>query len=442
MTQRPPNIVLMIAHDLGCRFGPYGWCGEQSTQLNRFASQSIRLERHFVTSPGCSPSRASLVTGRYPHSNGQWGLSHLGWTLNRDEVVLPQTLRDAGYRTALFGIWHLHEWSLAGFDDLSADVSCRDASPEGFAEIASDRAADWLNSSAAKRRPFYLHVGFWEPHRPFRGHERCAADWPDVDPAAAGVPDYLPDNESTRRELADFARCVGMVDAGVGRILEAVDRAGLENDTLVIFTSDHGIAFPRAKGTLYDPGIQVGFLARWPGRIRPGTSSPALTSNVDCMPTLLEAARAASPDRVQGASFLDLLTGANATGREAVFAEKTYHEHYDPIRCVRTGRFKYIRNFADRPRLVLPSDIYNSPTRQAMTDDESIWSHRPAEELYDLNVDPSEINNLAASAEYAETRASLRAKLDRWMRETGDPLLNGPMGRPAAPSRQGKADIR
>ena len=431
MTVRPPNIILMIAHDLGCRFGPYGWAPEQSTQLDRFASESIRLERHFVTSPGCSPSRATLVTGRYPHSNGQLGLSHLGWTLNRDEVVLPRVLHDAGYQTALFGIWHLHEWSLGGFEDVSADVSCRDASPEGYAEVASDRAARWLKNRARQRRPFYLHVGFWEPHRPFRGHEEFPEGWPEVDPAAVRVPDYLPDNGSTRSELADFARCVGMVDAGVGRILEAVDRAGLESDTLVIFTSDHGIAFPRAKGTLYDPGIQVGFLARWPGRIAPGTSSQALSSNVDCMPTLLEAAGVACPERVQGLSFLDVLTGTNDTGRAAAFAEKTYHEHYDPIRCVRTQRFKYIRNFADRPRLVLPSDVYNSPTRQSMTDDESIWSHRPAEELYDLNVDPSEMNNLAALAEHAETRTSLRAKLEQWMRQTNDPLLDGPVGRPS-----------
>ena len=434
MPTERPNIVLMISHDLGCHFGPYGWANESSSHLDRLASESIRLERHFVTSPGCSPSRATLVTGRYPHENGQLGLSHLGWTLNRDEVPLPRVLRDGGYRTALFGIWHLHDWSLAGFEDLSDDVSCRDTSPEGPAEIASDRAAKWLQRRAGDDRPFYLHVGFWEPHRPFRGHERKAHQWPEVDPADVRLPEYLPDNRATRREMADFQRSLSMADAGVGRVLEALDSTGLAENTLVIFTSDHGIAFPRAKGTLYDPGIQVGFLARWPGRIEPGTSSPALTSNVDCMPTLLEAAAVECPGRVQGQSFLDVLTGADEGngGREAVFAEKTYHEHYDPIRCVRTDRFKYIRNFADRPRLVLPSDIYNSPTRQSITDDESIWSHREREELYDLLNDPGEKTNLAGWAEHAETLSLLRARLERWMRETSDPLVDGPIGRPAS----------
>ena len=429
-----PNIVLMISHDLGCHFGPYGWANESSTHLDRLAGESIRLERHFVTSPGCSPSRATLVTGRYPHCNGQLGLSHLGWTLNRDEIPLPRVLRDGGYRTAMFGIWHLHEWSLAEFDDLSDDVPCRDASPEGPAEVSSHRAAEWLKQRADGKQPFFLHVGFWEPHRPFRGHERAAQDWPEVDPDAVRLPDYLPDNRATRREMADFQRSLSMADAGVGRVLDALDHTGLAENTLVIFTSDHGIAFPRAKGTLYDPGIQVGFLARWPGRIQPGISSPALTSNVDCMPTLLEAAGLDCPQRVQGRSFLDLLTGHDqAKGdREAVFAEKTYHEHYDPIRSVRTDRFKYIRNFADRPRLVLPSDIYNSPTRQSIGDDESIWSHRDPEELYDLHNDPGEKTNLADSAEHAETAARLRAQLDRWMQETADPLLDGPIGRPAS----------
>ncbi len=250
-----------------------------------------------------------------------------------------------------------------------------------------------------------------------------------MDPATVRLPGYLPDNQATRREIADFERSLSMADAGAGRVLEALETAGLAENTLVIFTSDHGIAFPRAKGTLYDPGIQVGFLARWPGRIEPGTSSPALTSNVDCMPTLIEAAGVECPGRVEGQSFLGVLRGESGGGRQEVFAEKTYHEHYDPIRCVRTDRFKYIRNFADRPRLVLPSDIYNSPTRQSISDDESIWGHREGEELYDLENDPGETKNLADSPGHAEILASLRARLGEWMGDTGDPLLSGPIPR-------------
>ncbi|MBI3191968.1 MAG: sulfatase-like hydrolase/transferase, partial [Pedosphaera parvula] len=245
-------------------------------------------------------------------------------------------------------------------------------------------------------------------------------------------PDYLPDNEPTRREFAHLQKSIEHVDDGVARILDALEQTGQAENTLVIFTAEHGLPVPRAKGTLYDPGIQVAFLARWPRRIAPGSVSGSLTSNLDVMPTLLEAANAQIPTRVQGRSLLPLLLGKSAdSGREAVFAEKTYHEHYDPIRCVRTEHLKYIRNFADRPRLVMPSDVYNSPTRQSMGEDERFWSHRPAEELYDLTADRGEVSNLAGSPEHREELGNLRARLEEWMQETADPLLKGPVPRVA-----------
>ena len=426
-----PNIVLLISHDLGCHIGPYGVIRDACPRLNAFAEESMRLGSHFVTSPGCSQSRSSLITGRYPHSNGQFGLSHLGWTLNRDERLLPTLLRDGGYRTAMFGIWHLNEWTLEGFDHVSDDVSTRDSSPEGMADVASHRAAEWLtaNGGSGDDKPFYLHVGFWEAHRPFCGQPGDPAELQDLDLEDVDVPDYLPDNESTRRECAHLRKSVESVDAGVGRILDALETCGQSGDTIVIFTADHGLPFPRAKGTLYDPGIQVACMTRWPGRVNGGSSSAALTSNADVMPTLLESAGLPVPDRVQGQSFLGLLTGGAEGARSSVFAEKTYHEHYDPIRCVRTDRFKFIRNFEERPNLVMPSDIYNSSTRQSMTDDEAFWGRRPAEELYDLEADPHERNNLAGDPAMEEIKRGLEHQLIDWMSETGDPLLKGPVER-------------
>ncbi|MGE0378927.1 MAG: sulfatase, partial [Planctomycetaceae bacterium] len=364
-SQQPPNIVVLISHDLGCHIGPYGRARVQTPHLNRFAAEGMRLDRHFVSSPGCSQSRSSLVTGRYPHANGQFGLANWGWKLNPDELLLPQALRDHGYHTALFGIWHLHEWTLAAFDTTSDDVSTLDSSPEGFAEIASRRAAGWLRDQAGRNSPFYLHIGFWEVHRPFCGTPSDAPPLEEEDLSQVELPAHLPDNEPTRREFVELMRSIALVDQGVARVLRALDEADLSRNTLVLFTADHGLPFQRAKGTLYDPGIHVAGLARWPGHIAAASNSTVLTSNVDVMPTLLEAAGAPIPERVQGRSQLSLLRGmaANGAPRDAVFAEKTYHEHYDPIRCVRTERFKYIRNFAQRPMLVLPSDVYNSPSR-------------------------------------------------------------------------------
>jgi arylsulfatase A-like enzyme len=433
MTHSSPNIVLLIAHDLGRHIGPYGWAKGQSPALTRLAAESARFDAHFVTSPGCSQSRSSLVTGRYPHSNGQFGLAHLGWTLHRGEQLLPDLLRGAGYRTALVGIWHLHDWTLSAFDDVAEDVSTRDSSPEGAADVASSRAAQWIRDRGPNDRRFYLHVGFWETHRPFCGTdaERQAADRIAIE--RGDTPSYLPDNEPTRREFAELHQSVARADDGVARVLSAIEDAGLRENTLVLFTADHGLPFPRAKGTLYDPGIAVALLCRWPGRIAAGSTVGALTSNVDVAPTLLEAAGVEVPGRMQGESFFAHLTGGSEPSlRDAVYAEKTYHEHYDPMRCLRTERYKYIRNFAERPRLVLASDIYNSPTRQSMTDDEALWSHRPEEELYDLHTDPEEHVNLAGDARHSETLHSLRSRLFEWMQSTEDPLLEGPIPRPTA----------
>lgn len=429
--QQRPNIVLMVSHDLGCHIGPYGHAAPQSENLLAFANESMRMDGHFVTSPGCSQSRSSLVTGRYPHANGQFGLANWGWKLSEDEALLPAVLRENGYYSRLFGVWHLHEWTLGSFNKVSDDVSTLDTSPEGFAEVAGMRAADWIRNAPEAQDPFYLHVGFWEVHRPFCGTEEQVARADDLERGDLPVPDYLPDNGPTRREIAELHQSVGLVDRGVGMILKSLEDSGLADNTLVIFTADHGLPFPRAKGTLYDPGINVSFLARWPGQIAPGRIETSLTSNVDVMPTVLEAAGIPASDRIQGESFLPLMRGeeGEAGSERVVFAEKTYHEHYDPIRCLRTDRFKYIRNFEERPNLVLPTDIYLSPTRVSMDDDERIWGRRSSEELYDLKVDPLERVNLVGHSESQATLEIFRQRLEDWMRSTGDPLLEGPIHR-------------
>ncbi|QDT78233.1 Choline-sulfatase [Gimesia maris] len=424
----PPNILIMIAHDLGCQIGPYGFADQETPALSEFAQQGIRLDRHFVSSPGCSQSRSSLVTGRYPHSNGQFGLANWGWKLNENEILLPGVLQEHGYYTTLFGIWHLHEWTLSSFSEVSEDVSTLDCSPEGEAEIASHRAAQWLHRYPRNGAPFYLHVGFWEVHRPFAETGDAACGNGQETHARIEVPEYLPQDEATRREFVKLNQSIRNVDRGVSRILQALQETGLAENTIVIFTADHGLPFQRAKGTLYDPGLHVSAIARWPGWIPEQTQTNCLTSNIDLMPTLLDAVGIPVPDPVQGISRLDLLCGEQ-TGQPCaeIYAEKTYHEHYDPIRCVRTDCYKYIQNFAQRPMLVLPSDIYNSPSRQANEKDEDLWSHRPMEEFYDLELDPLERMNLVEAPEYQGPLTELRAKLTQWMDETGDPLRYGPV---------------
>ncbi|RCK70080.1 sulfatase [Desertihabitans brevis] len=414
-----PNFLLVHCHDLGTELGAYGRPGVQSPSLDALAATAWRFDNAFCTAPQCSPSRGSLFTGRYPHANGLMGLAHLGWEYHPDERTLPDLLRPAGYRSALVGLQHESaDATTLGFDEVD--------SPEpklGADEVAA-RASAWL--AVPRREPFLLTVGLTEAHRPFTH--------PPLEDEPAAVPAYLPDHPGTREDLAAFHGSVKVADAAVGAVLDALDRSPHADSTWVVFTTDHGPAFPRAKGTLYDPGLRVALLVRPPRRSRSaGGVVERAVSLVDFVPTVLELAGLAVPSRVQGRSFAPLLRGEPMVPAEVVYAEKTSHRGYDPMRCVRALGFKYIRSYEPRPRLVLPTDIEASPTRRGMGEEH--LRPRDAEELYDLESDPDEQCNLASDPAYAMIRSRLGAALERWQRATGDPLLHGPIAEPPLPGR-------
>lgn len=411
-----PNILQITCHDLGRHLGCYGIPTVHTPALDRLAAEGVRCANSFCTSPGCSPSRAAMATGRYPHSSGVMGLAHahFGWELAPDARHIAGLLAEGGYHTVLFGLQHVtyHPEKL------------------GFREIFRDRPADgvaenierWL--SAEHRTPFYLEVNFFEPHRPF--------DFGGVAPdreKGVHVPAWLADNEASREELAGLQGAIRKMDRAVERILVAVARAGLAEHTLVLFTADHGIAFPRAKTTLHDAGIEVALLARWPsGGASGGRVAGELVSTVDLLPTLLEAAGVPVPGGTQGRSFLPLLQDRPHPPREAVFAEKTYHELYDPQRCVRTARHKLIHHFEVASRAYASTDITNGPTYKTMAND--LAAERSMLELYDLEADPAEQRNLANDPAHSATVAALGRQLRAWMQETDDPLLRGPIPSP------------
>lgn len=425
-----PNVLLVHWSDLGRHLGTYGVMEVTSPNADRLAAAGIRFDRAFATAPLCSPARGSLFTGRYPHANGLMGNAHLGWPYRPGERTLPMLLAGAGYHTALAGLQHEGDDPEAlGFAETLTDPS---RSWESCTEVA-DAVTGWLDSRAGWQQPFLLSVGFHEVHRPYPAQE-----YPPDDPAAVDVPAFLPDNRWTRDDLAAFQGAIRLADQQLGRILERLDRVGLAASTWVIFTTDHGMPFPRAKSTLYDPGIEVALIMRPPGGWRgwpePGSATSRLFSHVDLVPTILDAFGVAVPETVQGVSHARWLAGGGAhdtAGRREIFAEKTYHDVYDPMRCVRTERWKYIRSFAERPMLTLPADIEASPTRWGYGDDH--LRHRPHEELYDLRDDPWEQENLADEPSCAAIRADLAGRLLRWRQGTGDPLLRGPVPAPPAP---------
>ena len=309
----------------------------------------------------------------------------------------------------------------------ASELGYRSVLPVAPAYEEAEAAIGLIRELSRLEQPFYVEVGFEEPHRPydFGGAE------PDTSRGVA-VPGYLPHVPESRQDLAAFQGAIRQMDAGVGRILAGLDELGLTESTCVIFATDHGAAMPRAKCTLYDPGIEVALLWRWPSAgVSGGRVVSDMVSNVDVTPSLLDALTVAAPKPVQGQSVWPLLRGKRQTDqqpRTEVFAEKTFHTNYEPMRAIRTSRYKLIVNFEVSTRVDVPSDIRESPIYPLML--KQLDDVRPPVELYDLAEDRWEQRNLAGSSEPAEIETNLRQRLLEWMRTTNDPLLDGPVASP------------
>lgn len=443
-----PNIVLIHCHDLGRHLRAYGAATVNSPHLDRFAADAIVADRMFCSAPQCSPSRSSLFTGRWPHSNGVLGLTHDGfdWDLRAGERHLASWLGDADYRTELIG---MHHESKTGPDDqVAARLGFDRVDTGGLADVIVTKTDESLLRLAAGSQPFYLQVGFTEPHR--MSGERDAPGVmgflgdhirPDSS-GGVGVPGWLVDDEPAREEIAELQGAISLMDESVGRVLARIDELGLADNTITIFTTDHGLALPRAKCSLYDPGLEIAFAIRWPARGWTGADGDArrldqLLVNLDVVPTLLDAVGIeigtdGTGADIQGRSFRPLLDGSQEAydARDAVFAEMTYHDYYDPRRSIRTDRHKVIVNFSSAPTFMDPSQSWNRRCTPRVSPNGNIGSH-PVVELYDLADDPYELTDLADDPSYADVRAELLAKLGDWMRSTGDPLLDGAVTSPA-----------
>jgi len=368
------------------------------------------------------------MTGNYPHKHGVMGLAHRGWSLNDDQTTLPDCLEELGYTTNLVGFQHeARDPERLGYEHIYDDsVKALDLA-ETMDDIVTELADD---------QPFFASVGFTEPHRPYRREYVPDGAYEAVDPGEVEVPPYLPDQEGVREDLADFEALVSYtVDRAVGKIRETLAEADLMEDTLILFTTDHGIAMPRAKGTLYDPGVGTALVMYREDEIEGGEEYDELLSNVDLLPTLVELAGGEAPEDIDGRSFHELLTDDSFEPREEIYMEMTWHDRYNPVRAVRTDEYKYIRNFWDGSGVFMPLDVFGSRAGEEVRE-QYFLSKRLEEEFYDLGLDPWEQENLApdgaifeerAEAETGEVLEQLRSDLLDWMRETDDPLLEGPV---------------
>jgi arylsulfatase A-like enzyme len=430
---RPPNIILIIADDLAwddC--GAYGHPTVRTPNLDRLTAEGLRFTNAFVTTSSCSPSRASIITGRYPHNTDA---EQLHWPLPAQQVTFVELLKAAGYWTAAAGKWHLGEAVKDRFHVVhEADVSGFQlpAGPSGQrpAMIAPEKSGceRWISTlrSRPKDRPFFLWLAALDPHRDY---EEGIIPTPHR-LQNVRIPPYLPDVPEVRRELALYYDEITRLDGYVGQVLDELRAQGVADDTFVLFLSDNGRPFPRDKTTLYDGGIKTPWIVRWPARVRAHGVCEQLVSSVDIAPTILRLAGLDAPPSFAGRDFRALLTDPSQRIREYVFAEDHWHDYEDLGRAVRSRRFKYIRNdYPDLPATP-PADVARSPTyriMQRMRAEGRLPEHqsscftkpRPAEELYDIVNDPYELRNLAGDSRYAAVLDEHRKALADWSRRTG-----------------------
>jgi arylsulfatase A-like enzyme len=418
MSHHSPHIIVYHGHDTGRWIGPFGQTEIPTPHADKFASQGIVFEQAFAASPTCSPSRAAMMTGRYPHANGVMGLCHkrFAFDLNKGERHGADYFNELGYHTAAIGV--IHEVR----DPEKAPYQTR--VPENNALEVGAALDAILEERREDKRPMFISIGTSQTHRSY-------PKLPATAQSSGQLPKFLFDTPETRHDFAELEVSVRQWDQGLGDVLAALQRHGLEEDSLVIVTTDHGLAMPRSKGTLYDSGTGILMMMRWPGQVEPNSRCNEMICNVDLLPTWLEVAGGTIPATLHGQSLLPLLRGKSTFQRSRLFTEHTYHGDYNPIRAIRTQRHKYIVNFFNGKHIHSPVDACEGG---AFISWDKNTKHRlaPLHELYDLENDPDECLDLLIEPgeESLHLAESLRAELYRWMKDTGDPLLDGPIPNP------------
>lgn len=426
-----PNLLFITADDLGWKaLSCYGNKDIHTPNLDRLAREGVLFENAFVVSSSCAPSRASLVTGQYPHTHGVTGLTHIYKTrsLSVYHETLPDHLTDNGYNTALQGKWHVSPYlpaSWYGYNERLSGIF-----PEDFKIHTAKKTIEFIEKNKDHR--FYLEVNYMQNHRDAYGEFKMDADFP-VDPEKISIPEYwtLPDSPGLREDAARYYSQTLKMDAMIGELLDTLDRLDIADKTMVVFTSDNGPPYPGNKMTLYDRGVGVPLLVRHKNKLPAGRRIKHLINSIDIMPTMLDAVKIPVPDYVQGISFYDMMLSEKPEPiREAVFLEMTNHVHYIPLRAVRTHRMKYIKNYSDIT-FGLDQNNHDEWAHELAELPNQPWKRpRVPEELYDLKNDPNEQVNLITTEnetlkkKYQKIHESMKTLLRAHMKATADPYLD------------------
>ncbi len=470
------NIIFYITDDMSQELGCYGNKIIQTPNMDALAKDGCLFTNAYATVASCSPSRSVIMTGLHNHANGQYGLQHdyhnFACYPSVYPLALPQVIKQAGYRTALIGKHHVAPEAVFHYDFMP-----KEAGRNTVAMVDAAREVIFAKDD----KPFFIYFGAHDPHRDAKtldvpgkpnsfGNKPDHASYPGVkevfyEPKDVTVPVFLPDTAETRAELAQYYQSVSRVDFGLGHLIAMLKEAGVYDKTLIIVTSDHGMAFPGAKTTVYEPGLRVPMIVRNPYVSKRGIKNTALISHVDITPTLLDFAGGLDVeknapkerlnvaaffkqmnlsrvdnhgpvfDHYHGHSWLNLMDKEEDPTRTTLFASHTFHEvqMYYPMRAVREGDFKLIWNIAHPLAFPSAQDIWVGSAWQAQWQKgkDAPWGlktvdqymHRPQFELYDLKYDPDETKNLANDPAHAKTLEALKAKLKQFQIEMNDPWV-------------------
>jgi N-sulfoglucosamine sulfohydrolase len=415
---RQPNFIFIIADDVSWDdIGCYGNKQVKTTNIDRLASNGIMFENFFLTASSSSPSRNSIITGRYPHNTGGAELH----SLPPDSMMaFTEVLRQNGYYTAQAGKFHMGNYARRGFDQINENGKINgDGGEELWIKLLQDRSPE---------KPFFMWFASYDAHRPWGPNDMSGTH----NPSVTIPPFYLPSGDSTKKDLSKYYDEITRLDKYVGLIVEELGRQKIIKNTIIIFMADNGRPFPHSKTWVNDRGLKTPFIVYWPEGIGlKNKKCKALVSSIDIAPTILELANADIPQSFQGHSFIKLLNNPYTEFRNYLFGEHNWHDYEAHERMVRTKEYLYILNSRPQFPNLGPADVLSGDTYKemiAMRDRGSLTTEqagifilpRPVEELYDNKADPDQLLNISSVPGHLETLIQLRQILEEWMKETGD----------------------
>lgn len=414
----PPNYIIFIADDISWDdFGCYGNIQVQTPSIDRLAENGLKFTNVYLTASSCSPSRNSIITGRYPHNTGA---AELHTEPPIEMVSFPEILRANSYYAVQSGKFHMGKYALRGFDVANYDNN----------KIGDGGEALWVKSikERPKDKPFFMWFASIDAHREWGPNEFAGTH----KPAEITPPFYLSDGDETKSDLAKYYDEIKRFDYYIGEVIKELSAQNVLDNTVIIVMADNGRPFPHSKTRVNDRGMKTPFIIHWPEGIKnAGSTCSSLISAIDIAPTIMNLSGIDPPEQLQGYSFTQLLKDPNKVFRNNVFAEHNWHDYEAHERMVRNKDYMYILNSRPSFPQTGPLDAVGSPSFKELKILKAVGNltaiqadvfitPRPKEELYDCIRDPDQLLNLASNQNYNDVISDMRKKLENWMKETGD----------------------